>query len=113
MERNEVRELAAQYAQNVTELEEMEFPTEDFEDMVDALVGSVLDVDRTFSSSGDLKSVRLTMAWGGPNVFWTVDDHHFVVVTAAWYSEPESVTVEAPLVAGLVWELFDNWSVSV
>ena len=55
----------------------------------------VLDYELTYTSQKTLKSVRLLVAYGGPNCWITFDGRDTAVVEASWYSDIQTV-ISAP-----------------
>ncbi len=72
----------------------------------------ILDYELTFTSSRDLKSVRLLVTFGGPNA-WVIFDGTSATVQASWYSDMVDVYVpDAPL-SGPVFDYFaENYSLA-
>ena len=68
---------------------------------------SVLDYQVTYNSRRELVSVRLLVAFGGPNAWLVVDGQH-VTVQASWYSDMVEVFVPDVELSGLVFDYFQE-----
>ena len=94
-------ESAMEYAQDLAE--SLRGPAPD--DLGEYLEGQVLDYQYTRSASGDLVSVRLLVAFGGPNA-WITFDGEGALVEASWWSEVQRVYVSEVPMSGAVVDYF-------
>jgi hypothetical protein len=98
------KESAQEYAQGLAETLRDNPP----DDMFDWLEG-ILDYQLTYSSQRDLISVRVLVAFGGPNA-WIVFDGDHATVQAAWYSDMVEVFVPDVPLSAMVLEYFEEVS---
>jgi len=100
MSDNSTKEYAQHLADTVFQASETGDPYE--------FVSDVLDIRRTYSSSGDLFSVSLLVTFGGPNA-WLHVQSNGIEVEVSWYSDPAVKWVYCPDFADSILELFNDW----
>lgn len=100
MSAENAKDYAQHLADTVLEASEIGDPYE--------FVSDVLDIRRTYSSSGDLFSVSLLVAFGGPNA-WLHVQSNGIEVEVSWYSDPAVKWVYCPDFADAILELFNDW----
>jgi hypothetical protein len=80
---------------------------EDAPDDIGEWLEGILDYQVTYNSQRELVSVRVLVAFGGPNA-WIVFDGRHATVQASWYSEVVEVFVPDVELSGLVFDHFDQ-----
>ena len=90
---------ALQYAKDVayglkTWEEDIDSDTGDSYENFHSWMEGLLDYEVTFTSQKTLKSVRLLVAYGGPNCWITFDGRDTAIVEASWYSDMQRVISE-------------------
>lgn len=96
---------AMQYAQDIADTLRNE--TEDTVPDVGEYLESILDYQYTRNAQGDLVSVRLLVAYGGPNA-WVTFDGSGALVEAAWYSDTQRVYVDSVPMSAMILDYFDE-----
>lgn len=107
MSTESAREYAEGVAASLVELERDGWP--DDEGVYGWLEG-VLDVRRTYASTGELVEVSVLVTVGGPNA-WVAFDGRGAEVQASWWSDVVRVWASCPSVSSEVLEALDLWSV--
>jgi len=95
-------DMAREYANDLGETLRTDSP-----DDIGEWLESVLDYQVTYNSRRELVSVRLLVAFGGPNAWLVVDGSH-VTVQASWYSDTVEVFVPDVPLSGLVFDYFQE-----
>lgn len=93
-------ESAREYAEGIAE----SLRNESVDDVGEYLE-SILDYQYTRDSRGELVSVRLLVAFGGPNA-WVTFDGSGALIEVNWYSEVQRLYVERVELSALVMDYF-------
>jgi hypothetical protein len=101
---------ALDYSKDVAKDIEEQYAVDGFD--VYEWLEDILDVRRTYNSTGQLYSVDLLVAFGGPTTWLTVRDSDYVDVETTWYSEPAKASAYVPGFGAEVLEAFDSWSIT-
>ena len=106
MSSESAREYAQGVADGLADIERDGLPLDDDgqPDLFGWLEG-VLDVERVTGSDGELRRVRLLVAFGGPNC-WVEFGPSGAEVQASWWSDVERVWAACPTFADQVLEVF-------
>jgi hypothetical protein len=96
---------AMEYAQGLADTLRSE--NEDTIPDVGEYLEGILDYQYTRNAQGDLVSVRLLVAFGGPNA-WVTYDGSGALVEASWYSEWQRVYVDDVPLSAMIVEYFDE-----